>query len=140
MSKNRVFFPQEAVQAWLEQGRVQLVGDELTTTPEGRRLRVESALRFLAEVAAGADPHELVGKVKTLEQVQALRAVLERMLALGGEHCADSVIMGDCAYQVVEGFLGELLTSVRRPARRKAEGDAEVTPRSDELAVMLRGG
>ena len=130
MSKNRVFFPQEAVQAWLEQGRVQLVGDELTTTPEGRHLRVESALRFLAEVAAGADPHELVGKVKTLEQVQAL----------GGEHCADSVIMGDCAYQVVEGFLGELLTSVRRPARRKAEGDAEATPRSDELAVMLRGG
>ena len=130
MSQNRVFFPQEAVQAWLEQGRVQLVGDELTTTPEGRRLRVESALRFLAEVAAGADPHELVGKVKTLEQVQAL----------GGEHCADSVIMGDCAYQVVEGFLGELLTSVRRPARRKPEGDAEVTPRSDELAVMLRGG
>ena len=126
MSENRVFFPQEALDEWLEQGRVQLVGDELTTTPEGRRLRVESALRFVAEVAAGGDPNGLVGKVKTLEQVQAL----------GGEHCADSVIMGDCAYQVVEGFVGELLTSIRRTARRKPEADA---PRSDELAVMLRG-
>jgi len=127
MSENRLFFPQEALQEWIEQGRVQLVGDELTTTPEGRRLRVESALRFTAEVAAGADPHDLVGKVKTLEVVQAL----------GGEHCADSVILGDCAYQVVEGYLGELLPSIRRASRRKAEADV---PRSDELAVMLRGG
>jgi hypothetical protein len=125
MSENRLFFPQEALDEWLEQGRVLLVGDELTTTPEGRRLRVESALRFLAEVGAGADPHGLVGKVKTMEQVQGL----------GGDHRADSVIIGDCAYQVIEGFVGELLPSIRRAARRKVEGDA-----SDELAAMLRGG
>jgi hypothetical protein len=128
MGENRVFFPQEALDEWLEQGRVQLVGDELTTTPEGRRLRVESALRFVAEVGAGADPHGLIGKVKTLDQVEALT----------GEHCADSVIIGDCAYQVVEGWLGELLPTIRRTARRKPDADA--SPQSDELAVMLRGG
>jgi hypothetical protein len=128
MSENRVFFPQEALDAWIEQGRVQLVGDELTTTPEGRRLRVEGALRFTAEVGTGTDPHGLVGKVKTLDQVKALN----------GEHYADSVIIGDCAYQVVEGFLGELLTSVRRASRRKAEADAP--PPDDRLSVMLRGG
>jgi hypothetical protein len=126
MRQNRLFFPQEALDEWLEHGRVLLVGDELTTTPEGRRLRVESALRFVAEVGGGADPHRLLGKVKTQEQVQTL----------GGEHCADSVIIGDCAYQVVVGFLGELLPSLRRTARRKHDTDA---PRSDELAVMLRG-
>jgi hypothetical protein len=127
MSENRLFFPQEALHAWLEQGRVLLVGDELTTTPEGRRLRLESAVRFMAEVAAGDDPNQLVGKVKTIEQVQAL----------GGEHVADSVIMGDCAYQVVEGFLGELLPSIRRVSKRKAEGAERAA--DDKLAVMLRG-
>lgn len=125
MSENRVFFPQEALDDWLEQGRVLLVGDELTTTPEGRRLRVESALRFMAEVGAGSDPHGLVGKVKTLDQV----------LALKGEHCADSVVLGDCAYQVIEGFLGELLPSIRRRKAAKADGS-----QSDELSVMLREG
>jgi hypothetical protein len=81
----------------------------------------------MSEVGTGADPHGLIGKIKTLEEVQAL----------GGEHYADSVIMGDCAYQVIEGFVGELLPSIRRAARRKVEADA---PRSDELAAMLRGG
>ena len=127
MSENRLFFPQEALDAWLEQGRVVLVGDELNTTPEGRRLRVESAVRFMAEVAAGSDPHGLVGKVKTIEQVQAL----------GGEHVADSVILGDCAYQVVEGWVGELLPSIRRTAKRKDA--ATMPPAGDQLAVMLRG-
>ena len=128
MSENRVFFPQEALDDWLDEGRVQLVGDELTTTPEGRRLRVESALRFVAEVGGGADPLGLVGKVKTLEQVQAL----------SGEHCADSVIIGDCAYQVIEGFLGEVLPTVRRSAKRKPADESAV--RDDSLAAMLRGG
>lgn len=126
MSENRLFFPREALDAWLEQGRVVLVGDELSTTPEGRHLRVESAVRFMSEVALGSDPHDLVGKVKTIEQVQAL----------GGEHVADSVILGDCAYQVVEGFLGEVLASVRRVAKRKAESP-EPAP-DDPLALMLR--
>jgi hypothetical protein len=126
MSENRLFFPQEALDAWIEQGRVLLVGDELTTTPEGRRLRVESAVRFIAEVAAGSDPNGLVGKVKTIEQVQAL----------GGEHVADSVVMGDCAYQVVEGFLGEVLAGTRRAGRRKGETTETA---NDNLAVMLRG-
>lgn len=128
MSQNRVFFPQEALAAWLEQGRVLLVGDELTTSPEGRRLRVESALRFLAEVAAGADPHGLVGKVKTIEQVKAL----------SGEHCADSVIIGDSAYQVVEGFLGEVMPGKRKSKKSKSgAGDRES---KDELSTLLRGG
>jgi hypothetical protein len=127
MSENRLFFPKEALDAWLEQGRVVLVGDELSTTPEGRHLRVESAVRFMAEVAAGSDPHGLVGKVKTMEQVQAL----------GGDYVSDSVILGDCAYQVVEGFVGEVLASVRRPAKRKAE--LPEPPADDQLAVMLRG-
>jgi len=112
---NRVFFPQRALDEWLEQGRITLVGDELTITAESRRFRLATAVRFMAEVAENRDPHDLVGKVKTLEQV----------LALQGEHCADSVILGDNAYEVVEGFLGEPQPPPRRAASKRSMAAAK---------------
>jgi hypothetical protein len=113
MSVNRVFFPQQALDTWLESGRATLVGDELTIVPEGRRFRLTSAVRFTAEVAEGRDPNDLVGKVKDLEQVAAFQ----------GEHVSESVILGDNAYDVIEGFLGELLPASKKSgARRSAAG------------------
>ena len=94
MPETRVFFPQSALDAWLDAGRARLVDDRLVL-PGGHALELVGALRFLAEVADGTDPHGLVGKVKTIEDV----------VALGGEHQADSVLLGDNAYQVAEGFL-----------------------------------
>ena len=58
-------------------------------------LQLESAVRFTAEVAEGGDAERLVGRVKTLTQVAEL----------GGEHASASVVLGDNAYEVVEGFL-----------------------------------
>lgn len=107
MGANRVFFPQPALDAWLEEGRAHLVGDRVVLA--GRHgLDLESAVRFLAEVAEGSDPHDLVGKVKTLEEV----------VALGGEHQADSVLLGDNAYEVVEGFLAQVVESGAAPDPR----------------------
>ena len=40
---------------------------------------------------------------------------MEQVQALSGEHYADSVILGDNAYQVIEGFLGELMPASTRP-------------------------
>lgn len=97
MGKNRVFFPQQALDSWLEQGRIALVDDEMTLKPDGQRYRLTSAIRVMAEVAEGTDPHGLVGKVKTLEQIAEL----------GGDQQSDSLVLGDNAYQVIEGFLGD---------------------------------
>jgi hypothetical protein len=127
MGVNRVFFPQEALDEWLEQGRITLVGDELTVHQEGRRFVLQGALRFVAEVADNQDPHDLVGRVKTLEQVQALE----------GEHCADSVILGDNAYQVVEGFLGEPLPQKKVSPRRSLDAQV-VTGEGDPLNRLMR--
>jgi len=115
MGANRVFFPQQALDEWLEHGRVVLVGDELTVLPEGRRFQLTSALRFVAEVADSPDAHDLVGRVKSLEQVQALH----------GEHYADSVILGDNAYQVVEGFFGEPLAGKKMSSSRRTAANAK---------------
>jgi hypothetical protein len=126
MSPNRVFFPQEALDAWIEAGRIALASDELTASPEGRRLQLESAARFMSEVTTGDDPNGLVGKVKTIEQIAAM----------GGEHVPGSVIVGDHAYEVVDGFLGTLLPADARGAARRASLD---TP-DDALGRLLAHG
>ena len=134
MAKNRVFFPQQALDTWLEQGRIQLVDDEMTLKPDGQRYRLSSAVRVMEEVAEGNDPHELVGKVKSIEQLEGL----------GGEHYADSVVLGDNAYSVIEGFLGEPIeeeqstvtgTSLASAARHAA-GDKRTS--SDDANPLMR--
>jgi hypothetical protein len=128
MSANRVFFPQQTLDEWLEQGRVTLVDDELTVGPVARRFRLTSALHFMAEVADTEDAHDLVGKVKTMEQVQAL----------SGEHYADSVVLGDNAYQVIEGFLGELLPASAAPVTSKRSARNSLASDRDAYSRLLR--
>jgi hypothetical protein len=99
MTSNRVFFSQEAVDRWLADGRVNLEGEVLGLLPNGPAFLLSSAVLFQAEVGSGDDVPGLCGKVKTIAAVQALT----------GEHASGSVLLGDYAYEVVDGFLGELL-------------------------------
>ena len=122
MNANRLFFPQQALDEWLESGRITLVGEELTVLPEGRMFGLTQAVRFMAEVAEGSDPHDLVGKVKTLEQVQAMAA----------EYCTGSVILGDNAYEIVDGFLAQAL-----PATSPATKPTDAGSTGDALSEIL---
>jgi hypothetical protein len=98
MGANRAFLAQEALDLWLADGRVSLEGETLRLLPEGIELRLSSAVCFKSEVAGGGDVQALVGKVKTVEDVTAL----------SGEHVSGSVVLGDDAYEVVDGFLADL--------------------------------
>jgi hypothetical protein len=80
----------------MSEGKVEVEGETLTLEP-GREFQLKTAVRFLSELTGAEDEHRLIGKVKDLEQITEL----------GGEHCADSVILGELAYEVVEGFVGE---------------------------------
>ena len=95
MAANRVFFPQEALEVWTADGRASVEAE--TMLLGGTRFLLTTGLRFTAEVAGGGDPEGLVGKCKSVEQVAEI----------GGEHYADSVVLGENAYEVVEGFLAE---------------------------------
>ena len=93
MAQTRVFVPQDAVEAWLTEGRAEFAQDMLTL--DGHVFRVSAAVRFVAEVTGGADAARLVGRVKSRQQ----------LVALSAEHTAQCVVLGDNAYDVIEGYL-----------------------------------
>lgn len=99
MKVTRVFLPQNAVDGWLSQRRIDIEGDVLTLVKENTRFTIKSAVHFIEELTGGEDRAGLVGKVKDLQE----------LADIGAELCADSVVLGDNAYQVVEGFVGEAL-------------------------------
>jgi hypothetical protein len=134
---NRVFVSQETLDFWMSEGRVEVDGETMTLNPERRKFRLTTAVHFLAEVAGGGDEAALVGKVKGLDAI----------VGLGGEHCAASVVLGDNAYEVVEGFLGEPLQdeanaiaasgSSLAAAAAAALGEGPPTGELDALARFL---
>ena len=110
-----MFFAQEAVDRWLESGRVSLDGDVLALRG-GPRFRLTSGVVFRTEVASGEDLLQLCGKAKSVDEVAAM----------SGELVTGSVLIGDHAYEVTDGFLAELLDAapggdVVRAVRRLAE-------------------
>jgi len=129
--RNRVFFPQTALDVWLGDGTVDLRGDELTIAAEGRRYRLTESVRIVNEVTGSADANDLVGRVKA-------KAALEER---GAELLESSLLLGDNAYDVVPGWLGEPVgtfdehvvgRSLRPDSSPKAPGNDE-----DLLATYL---
>ncbi len=96
MGKNRVFFPQSALDQWLSEDKIELGDATLVIRAEGRRYKVLEAVRVLSEVTGAEDQHDQVGKVKTINFLSEL----------GAELLGSSMILGDLAYEVVPGFIG----------------------------------
>src|SRR5271156_5287648 len=129
--KNRVFFPQTALDVWLSDGTVDLRGDELSIVAEERRYRLTESVRIVNEVTGSADAHDLVGRVKT-------KAFLQDK---GAELLETSMLLGENAYDVVPGWLGDPVGSfdehlVKRSSRPVS---APLAPENDEelLATYL---
>lgn len=103
MAGNRLFVSQAVLDRWLGEERVEVTGEELTLLPERHRFDLKTAVLFREEVTGAGDSLGLIGRVKDLDQIAAL----------GGDYASGSVIMGDLAYDVVEGLVG---TPVVKPA------------------------
>lgn len=106
---DHLFVPQTTLDAWSDQGKIDVDGVQLTILAEKKSYQLTPAVRFVRVVdGASADPHGLIKKVKT-------EAALKQM---GAEHMADSVILGEIAYEVQQGFLaaaGAIGSVVGRP-------------------------
>jgi len=137
MGKNRVFFPQTALDQWVGEGKVELAGDELTIKPGARRYRILEAARVLGECTGLPDANELVGKVKS-------RLYLSE---LGADLLEKSMVLGENAYDIIPGFLGAPIGTFEEHVATAAGGDpspagAAASPASDEdlLAKFLLEG
>jgi hypothetical protein len=99
-----LFVPQSVLDRWSEQGKVQVDGHVLTILGEGKAFALTSAVRFM-KMEAGDDIASLLQKVKTTDALKQM----------GAEHYMESVILGDSAYQVQQGFLADA-NALRRAA------------------------
>lgn len=100
-----LFVPQSVLDRWSEQGRVQVEGNVLTILGERKDFSLTSAVRFL-KMEAGEDVAGLLQKVKTTDALKQM----------GAEHYLESVILGESAYQVQQGFLADA-NALRRAAQ-----------------------
>ena len=132
-----LFVPQSVLDKWSEQGRIQVEGNVLTILGEKKDFTLTSAVRFL-KMEAGDDTAGLLQKVKTT-------AALKQM---GAEHYMESVILGEVAYQVQQGFLADA-NALRRaaaastaaaPAPKKAAAPAPAAPGASPPAAPAAEG
>lgn len=97
----RLFISQQRIDKLAADDRVVLEGDRLEVPALGATFRLAPAVHFLKVVSDENDVHDLLGRVKTEEQLRAL----------GGELFANSVLLGETAYECENGFVGEALSS-----------------------------
>ena len=128
--QNRVFFPQPVLDQSLVDGSIEISGNEMIIVAEARKYRVAEAVHIVREVTGTADPNDVVGKVKS-------KLFLEE---LGAEILEGSMIIGDNAYDVVQGWLGvpstswgeHVQSSDRQKARASAPSFTAEEPKTDE--------
>jgi hypothetical protein len=99
-----LFVPQSVLDKWSDKGRVEVEGHVLTLLREKKSFQLTPAVRFI-KMEAGADDKKLLQKVKTLDALKQM----------GAEHYQESVILGESAYQVQQGFLADA-NALRRAA------------------------
>lgn len=94
----RLFISQNTLDEWNADNRATVVGDHLTL--DGRTLAIKPAVFFDGVSGGDPDPHDLVGTVRYEHELEGM----------GAELYMNSVIYGDNAYDVVCGFMGQLVT------------------------------
>ena len=132
-----MFFPRPVLDEWLGDNRVEICGQELLLKSEGRRYRIVEAVHVLGEVTGLSDPHDIVGRVKSVAFVTEL----------GAEVVESSMVLGDNAYDVVPGFLATPIGSYseyraaragRTPGRSSAAPDEPATDEDLLLRFVAR--
>jgi hypothetical protein len=112
---------QEVLDALFEQGQAELSGDSLViNSSQKQSFKLIPAVKFIYLAQGEHDPHNLVGKIFTQDQLKHAKA----------DVYMDSVIYKDVAYQVEVGFLG-----IGQAKKEEKVPEAEKINQSDNPTV-----
>jgi len=128
MGTARLFIPQERLDTWSTVDSVEIDEYRLLVGGEDSGLELAPAVRFMQEVGGEGDPHGLIGKVKTTAQLEEM----------GADHMHDSVLVGESAYEVLEGYAATRMTAgaAEQPALEPQEAARD--DRSSEAEDLAR--
>lgn len=119
----KLFLPHKTLEDWMVSEKADLQDGKLFVTEGKASFPVAAGVHF-AKLVSGEDSQGLLGRVKTTAQLTALNA----------EHFQDSCIVGEAAYEVVEGYVTEVHTAPT------AKGDPKKktgSPEADLLAAFI---
>ncbi|MFZ5469058.1 MAG: hypothetical protein ACOZIN_06410 [Myxococcota bacterium] len=108
----KLFLPQTTLEEWALSEKADLKDGKLVISQDQSSYPVTPAVHFRT-VVSGPDEHKLAEKVKTQAQ----------LAALGAEHMADSVILGESAYEVAEGYIAEVVIKTAPGQKPSSETD-----------------
>lgn len=120
----KLFLPQKTLEDWSMNEKADLQDGKLVVKEGGASTHPVSAAVHFVKLVSGEDANSLVGRVKTQAQLQTL----------GAEHFADSVILGEAAYEVAEGYVTEVQVAAPPKADPKKKA---ANPEADLLAAFI---
>ena len=120
----KLFLPQKTLEHWSTENRADLQEGKLVVAETKQSHPLTPAVHF-TKLASGNDDNSLVGKVKTMSQLDALSA----------EHMMDSVLLGETAYEVVPGYVTDVVAPAV-PAGKDGKKKS-TSPEADLLAAFI---
>jgi hypothetical protein len=96
----KLFLSQAQLEEWALEDKADLREGRLVVAAEGGSAWPLTPAVHVVQLVTGEDTHQLVSRVKTEEQLSRL----------GAEQMADSILVGDSAYEVVPGYVAEVGT------------------------------
>nr|WP_255652821.1 MULTISPECIES: hypothetical protein [unclassified Corallococcus] len=94
----KLFLSQAQLEEWALADKADLREGRLVVAAEGGSAWPLTPAVHVVQLVSGEDTHQLVSRVKTEEQLGRL----------GAEQMADSILVGDSAYEVVPGYVAEV--------------------------------
>jgi hypothetical protein len=111
----KLFLPQTQLEEWALGDKADLKDGKLVVMAEGGGSYPATPAVHFVQLVSGEDTHKLVAKVKTEAQ----------LASLGAEQMADSVILGESAYEVVPGYVTEVAVAPR-PTDKKPSNETDL--------------
>ncbi len=121
----KLFLPQKTLEDWATAEKADLADGRLVVKEPRSSHPVTPGVHF-QKLVSGEDTQGLLGRVKTNAQLHAL----------GAEQLGDSCLVGETAYEVVEGYVTEVVaaqSSAKPPDPKKKSS----SPEADLLAAFI---